>query len=64
VLGEAATTEITKVENPIGLTENKKTAKRGGGVSGLARRKMEQETGKKIVSKNNYLSLTRRKQMR
>jgi hypothetical protein len=55
MLGEAATTEITKTEHPAGFVANKKTAKRGGGVAGLARRKMEQETGKKIVSKENYL---------
>ncbi len=55
MLGEAATTEITKVEDPVGLIENKKVSKRGGEVAGLARRKMEQETGKKIVSGNNFL---------
>lgn len=55
MLGEAATTEITKVENPIGLIENKKVSKRGGSVAGLARRQMEKETGKKIVSKEKFL---------
>lgn len=37
MLGEAATTEITKTENPKGFIENKKTAKRGGGVAGYPR---------------------------
>ncbi|EKE06692.1 MAG: hypothetical protein ACD_18C00304G0004 [uncultured bacterium] len=55
MLGEAATTEITREEDPIGLKENKKVAKRGGGVAGIARKKMEEETGKKVVSKKNYL---------
>ncbi len=55
MLGEAATTEITKTEHPIGFVENKKVAKRGGNVSGIARKKMEIETGKKVVSKLNYL---------
>lgn len=30
MLAEATTTELTKVENPVGLVENKDTAKRGG----------------------------------
>ena len=55
MLGEAATTEITREEDPIGLEENKKVVKRGGGVAGIARKKMEEETGKKVVSSKNYL---------
>ncbi len=63
MLGEAATTEITKVEDPEGFVENKKIAKRGGGVAGLARKKMEKETGKKIVSKSNYLINKKKKSL-
>jgi hypothetical protein len=63
MLGEAATTEITKTEHPIGLDENKKTAKRGGGVAGIARHQMEKETGKKIVSKDNFLLADKRKRL-
>lgn len=61
MLGEAATTEITKTEHPAGFVENKKVAKRGGGVAGLARNKMEIETGKKVVSKENYLPVIKGK---
>ncbi|OGH80993.1 MAG: phage antirepressor protein [Candidatus Magasanikbacteria bacterium RIFCSPLOWO2_02_FULL_44_11] len=61
MLGEAATTEITKVENPTGFVENKKAAKRGGNVAGIARNQMEKETGKKIVSKENYLPVIKGK---
>lgn len=61
MLGEAATTEIVRNEHPLGFVENKKVAKRGGGVSGLARKKMETETGKKVVSGENYLPLTKNK---
>ncbi|MEK7624769.1 MAG: Bro-N domain-containing protein [Patescibacteria group bacterium] len=61
MLGEAATTEITKTEHPDGFVENKKVARRGGGVAGVARLKMEKETGKKIVSKGNYLSIAKSK---
>jgi len=61
MLGEAATTEIAKVENPTGFVENKKAAKRGGHVAGIARNQMEKETGKKIVSKENYLPIVKGK---
>jgi prophage antirepressor-like protein len=54
-LGEAATTEITKVENPMGLTKNKLVSKRGGSIAGGARQKLEQETGKKVTTPKNYL---------
>ena len=59
MLGEAATTEIVKNEHPLGFVQNKKVAKRGGGVAGLARKKIETETGKKVVNKSNYLPLTK-----
>lgn len=55
MLGEAASTEITRVEHPRDIGSHKKVAKRGGGVAGTARRQMEKETGKKIVSKDNFL---------
>ena len=61
MLGEAATTEIVKTEHPLGFGDNKKVAKRGGGVAGLARSQMEIETGKKVVSKDNFLPLLKGK---
>lgn len=64
MLGEAATTEITKTEHPIGFVDNKKVAKRGGGVAGIARHKMEKETGKKIVNKENYLPIIKKKKLK
>jgi hypothetical protein len=64
MLGEAATTEITKTEHPIGFPENKRVSKRGGGVAGLARKKMEEETGKKIVSPKNFIGPNEKKKLR
>ncbi len=55
MLGEASTTQITKVEHPIGFEENRNVSRRGGNVAGVARKKLEQETGKKVVSQDNYL---------
>lgn len=57
MLGEASTNEIVKTKNPIGFFENKKVAKQGGDVAGNAIKDLEQKTGKKVVSKENYLHL-------
>lgn len=63
-LGEAATTEITRAEDPDGFVKNKEVAKRGGKIAGDARLKLERETGKRVVSKNNYLPKISRKKLK
>ena len=55
MLAEATTTEFTKVENPQGLIENQAIAKRGGNVAGNARKEIEQQTGKSVITKQNAL---------
>ena len=55
MLGEASTTEITKVKKPRGFVENKKVAKKGGSVAGKARKDLETKTGKKVSTRSNYL---------
>ncbi len=55
MLGEASTTQITKIEHPEGFVANKSVAKRGGNVAGIARKKLEEETGQKVVSNINYI---------
>lgn len=54
-LGEASTIAIARVDNSIGMDENKDVAKRGGAVAGTARKQLEKETGEKVVNKNNHL---------
>src|SRR3989344_2735578 len=54
-LGEAATTEITKTENPQGFDRNKDVSKRGGKISGDARSNLEKETSRKVITSQNYL---------
>jgi DNA-damage-inducible protein D len=56
MLGEAATTEITRVDDAKGFHESKHSARKGGGVAGKARKDLEKKTGKKVVSSENYLS--------
>lgn len=61
MLGEASTTEITRKNDAKEFSENKTAALKGGKIAGDARVALEKETGKKVVSKNNYLKLTEKK---
>ena len=56
MLAEVSTTEISQKEEPNTFDKNRKVARRGGGVARVARRKIEVETGKKVVSRSNYLT--------
>ncbi len=56
MLGEAATTEITRVDDAQGFDESRTAARKGGEVAGVARKDLEKKTGKRIVSPENYLS--------
>ena len=56
MLGEAATTEITRVDDAKGFQESRHAARKGGEVAGKARKDLEQKTGKRVVSPENYLT--------
>lgn len=58
MLGEAATTEITRADDARGFDENKKSARKGGEVAGKARTDLEQKTGKRVVTRENYLTIS------
>ena len=55
MLGEASTTEIARRSDAVGFDENRTSAKEGGKIAGNARKALEAKTGKKVVSKANYL---------
>ncbi|MBI5701292.1 Bro-N domain-containing protein [Candidatus Saganbacteria bacterium] len=57
MLGEAATTEIARNKDARGYHENKKVANEGGQVAGKARKDLEKRSGKKVITKENYLGL-------
>lgn len=57
MLAEASTTEISKKVKPVNFRENKKVAREGGSIAGVARRKLEAKTGKRVVTKLNAGSL-------
>ena len=56
MLGERVSTEITRKEDAQGYEEVEGAAKRGGRVAGNARKETEQELGRPIASRENYLS--------
>jgi len=58
MLGEAATTEIARNKDAQGFLENKVAAKEGGSVAGRARKDLEKKSGRKVVTNQNYKSLT------
>ena len=57
MLAEATSTDISKAKNSKGLKEIKIDVKKGGKISGEARKKIEKETGNKVISKNNFKKL-------
>ena len=59
MLAEATTTELTKNINPYGLEENKKVAKRGGSIAGNAKKEIESETGKPVITSKNAVNMSR-----
>ncbi len=58
MLGEASTTEIAKKKDAKGFPENKKAATEGGTVAGNARKELEEKSGTKVSTKNNYNELS------
>ncbi len=55
MFAEVSTTEIARNRDAKGFTENKTAAQEGGKIAGDARKKLEIKTGKKVVSRKNFL---------
>ncbi len=53
MLAEATTTQISRNENPEGMSESAGIARRGGVVANEARKAVEKETGQPVVSPMN-----------
>jgi len=58
LLGEASTTAIAKGKDAQGFPENKDAAQQGGAVAGNARKELEQRSGKKVSTSENYLKIS------
>ncbi|MFH1275814.1 MAG: Bro-N domain-containing protein [Candidatus Woesearchaeota archaeon] len=63
MLGEASTTEIARNRDAQGFGENKIAAKKGGNIAGEARKKLEIESGRKVVTSENHLDIKRKKKL-
>lgn len=59
MLAETATKEITNATNPVGLEENKKTARKGGNIARAARENIEKETGKPVITPKNAVDFAK-----
>ena len=57
MLAEASTRDISKEEKPEGFEESRQIAKRGGNVAGTARKALETETGKPVITSQNAAQL-------
>ncbi|MBQ7659680.1 MAG: Bro-N domain-containing protein [Alphaproteobacteria bacterium] len=53
MLAEVSATEISKAQNPKGLSQNAKVARAGGEVAKKARKELENKTGKKVITNKN-----------
>ena len=62
MVGEKATTDITKARDSKGMPRCKESAKAGGNIAKNTRKELEKKIGKSILSKENYLDLQSRKQ--
>ncbi len=63
MLGEASTTKIARGRNAQGFDPNKQVAIEGGAVAGNARKELEQKSGEKVISQENYLKSPQNKKL-
>lgn len=64
MLGEATTTKITQDRDSKGFIRLKRDAGDGGAIAGRTRKDIERKTGKRVVSKKNYLPGQSRKKIK
>ena len=50
ILAEASATEISKAQNPRGFRQSAEVARKGGMIAGDARKKLEAQTGRSVIS--------------
>ena len=64
MVGEKATTDITISKDSEGFEDCKESAIEGGTIAKNTRKEIEKKTGQALVSSENYLKLTQKKQKR
>jgi len=63
-LAELSTRQIAETEDATGMDENKTAAKTGGNIAKNARKELENKTGKKVITSNNYLPSENKKRIK
>jgi len=58
MLAEATTTELSKASEPETFEENRQVAVRGGTIAGNARKEIEADTGKPVITSKNAFDFT------
>ena len=61
ILAETSTTELSKALKPNNIDKNKNIAERGGKIAGDARKNIEAQTRKSVISSKNYKNLRLKK---
>jgi hypothetical protein len=61
ILAETSTTELSKALKPNNIHKNKDVAKRGGKIAGDARKNIETQTKKSVISSKNFKNLRLKK---
>jgi len=59
MLAEATTTEISKTAQPQTFEDSKQVARRGGRIAGNARKEIEIDTGKPVITAKNAVDFSR-----
>ena len=62
MLAEASTTAISKKQQPKIFEDNKRVAKQGGHVAGVARKEIEKKTGESLITPKNVKNTLENKQ--
>ncbi len=62
-LAELSTRQIAESEQATGMNENEEVARKGGGIAKRARVELEEKTGRRVVSKENFLPPSNRKRL-
>lgn len=55
MLAETSTTDISRKEQPQTFSENRAVAQKGGEVAGIARRALEERTGRPVITSKNAM---------
>jgi hypothetical protein len=64
MLGEATTTKITKERDSRDMPKLKRDARDGGSVAGRTRKDIEEQTGAKVITQENFLQNNKRKHIK